>query len=443
MLHLPLISTDLWKAIDDPAARIDRVLTDRSYRLSIGLDVDSRMETMQCSLVMTSGHGKYLRVRHAVGNQIDLPKRISENWRQLQQSDPLSLQDYRQFTADLADVQIQAIEQIKTKAGKYVDRILFASVTDPGIWLTDFDGSKIYSGLADAHRIADVTGLTIIDDYPANDVIAGGRGGPLTALPLWLLLSDRSAKVADEHRVVLLLDEFCEGYLLPASDGLDAELPPIGLVRTTGRSFLRTLHEALVGGPLTDRNQGPLAQDYATARVSESLKQQWDKCAGDESKIIQATVEAMGSERLSIADVLKTAIDFTAQSCLDQIYRGGKGLKYYGPQPAANNVCQIYVFGDAEITSPFLNSLSQWFAREKIFTQTPEAVDGQNVRGTVAALLGILHVDQMQANIPMITGAGQQRVLGKLTPGSPSNWRQLVRDMSDFRPPAMKLKDAI
>ena len=443
MLHLPFISTELWKAIDDPAARIDRVLTDRSYRLSIGLDVDDRMETMQCALVMTSGHGKYLRVRHVVGNQIDLPKRFSENWHQLKQSDPLPLQDYRQFTADLADLQIQAIEQIKTKAGKYVDRILFASVTEPGLWLKDFDGSKIYCGLTDSHRIADVTGLTVIDDYPANDVIAGGRGGPLSALPLWLLLSDRNAKVAAEHRVVLMLNEICEGYLLPASDGLDAELPPIRSVRTLGRAFLRGLIKALCDSDYADQHQEALKQTSATGNASESLKQQWTEYQGDQSKRIKAAVEAVDSEKLSIADVLRTAIDFTAEACLGQIYRGGRGLVYHGPQPAANNVCQIYVFGDAEIAGPFINSLSQSFAQEKIFTQTPEAVDGNNVRGLVAALLGILHVDQMQANIPIITGADQQRILGKLTPGSPSNWRQLVRDMSDFRPPAMKLRDAI
>lgn len=443
MLHLPLVTSDLWKAIDDPAARIDRVLTDRSYRLSIGLDVDNRMATMQCALVMTSGHGKYLRVRHVVGSQTELPPAITKDWQRLQQSESLPLLEYRQFIADLADLQVQAIELVKRKAGKYVDRILFASISEPGVWMKDFDGSEIYCGLTDSHRIANLTGLTVVDDYPANDVIAGGRGGPLSALPLWLTLSDRNAKVADEHRVVLLLDEMCEGYLLPASDGLDAELPPIRSVETLGRAFLRELIKALGDGRYADRQRETLKPTSANGNASESLKQQWNKCAGDQSKRIQAAVEALDSEKLSIADVLKTAIDFTAESCLEQIYHGGRKLVYHGPQPAANNVCQIYVFGDSEIAGPFLNSLSQSFAREKIFMQTPEAVDGTNVRGLVAALLGILHVDQMQANIPSITGAGQQRILGRLTPGSPSNWRQLVRDMSDFRPPAMKLRDAI
>ncbi len=444
MLHLPLISSDLWKAIDDPAARIDRVLTDRSYRLSIGLDVDQDLRTMQCTLVMTSGHGKYLRVRHAVGSQIELPKLITESWGQLKQTDPLPLLKYRQFIADLADLQIQAIEQVKRKAGKYVDRILFVSVSEPGVWLNDFDGSKIYSGLTDSQRIADATGLTVVDDYPANDVSAGGRGGPLSALPLWLTFSDRNAKVADEHRVVLLLNEMCEGYLVPASEGVDAELPRIRTIRSPGKRFFRGLIEALRDHCRDD--QEALKQSSSTGKVSESLKRNWAECEGcedDQSQRFKSAVDAVDSKKLSVADVLKTAIDFAVGACLEQVRRGGNGLAYYGPQPASSNIRHVYVFGDAEITGPFLDYINQSFPQETIFTQTPEAIDGHNVRGLVAALLGILHVDQMQANVPWITGADQQRILGKLTPGSPSNWRQLVRDMSDFRPPAMKLRDAI
>ena len=61
----------------------------------------------------------------------------------------------------------------------------------------------------------------------------------------------------------------------------------------------------------------------------------------------------------------------------------------------------------------------------------------------VAAVLGLFHIDQMPANIPWLTGAESQRILGRLTPGRPSNWRQLLRSMADFHPAPMKLKDAV
>ena len=439
MLHLPLISSELWNAIDDPAARIERTLTDRSYRLSIGVDIDAELHKMQCALVMTSLHGKHLRVAHVVGDESLLPQTISENWNELRKSQSPSLAAHRQFTADLAELQIQAIEKIKCKAGKYVDRILFASVHEPGLWLSDFDGSKIYCGLTDGHRIADVTGLTVIDDYPANDVGAGGQGGPLSGLPLWLTLSDRNAKVADQHRVVLMQSEKCEGYLLPASDGLDAELPEIHPITAPGISFLRGLQKNLA----MNQESQSLTSIFASGRAYTPLIQQWNECSGDDQSLIEIAIKLARAKSLPSTDVVKTAIDFIAESCLEQINRGGRGLVYLGPQPAPSNVCQIYVLGEDDLSGCLVNRLSKEFTDQKIVNQTAETINGQNVRGTIAALLGILHVDQVQANIPAITGARQQRILGKLTPGSPTNWRQLVRDMSDFRPAAMKLRDAI
>ncbi len=61
----------------------------------------------------------------------------------------------------------------------------------------------------------------------------------------------------------------------------------------------------------------------------------------------------------------------------------------------------------------------------------------------IAAMLGFLHVDQMPANLPSLTGANQQRILGRLTPGRPNSWRNLLREMADHEPPAMKLRDAM
>ena len=376
---------------------------------------------------------------HVVGDETKLPKAVNENWIELRDSKSPPLAAHRQFMADLAELQIQAIERIKCKAGKYVDRILFASVLDPGLWLNDFDGSKIYCGLTDAHRIADVTGLTVIDDYPANDVIAGGNGGPLSGLPLWLTLSDRNAKVADQHRVVLMQSQTCEGYLLPASDGLDAELPEIRPITAPGMRFLADLRAALA----MEQDSQSLTNIFASGRSCPPLIQQWSECQGDEKSLIEVATQHAQAKGLPSTDVMKTAIDFIAESCLEQINRGGRGLVYLGPQPAPSNVCQIYVLGEDELSGCLINRLSQEFTDRKIVNQTVETISGQNVRGMIASLLGILHVDQLQANIPMITGARQQRILGKLTPGSPSNWRQLVRDMSDFRPAAMKLRDAI
>jgi len=62
---------------------------------------------------------------------------------------------------------------------------------------------------------------------------------------------------------------------------------------------------------------------------------------------------------------------------------------------------------------------------------------------TIAGLLGLMALDQLPATIPWINGSCRPRVLGQITPGNPANWRQIILSMADYRPPAMRLRDAI
>lgn len=375
MLSYPTISYDLWQSLDDPAARIDRVLQDRSHRLIIGLAVNPKVSELQCVLMMTDGHGKFLRLRHVVGQVVPIAKTIQDSWLKISGSEGNPrLKDTRQFMSELADFQSQAIESVKLHAGKYVDRILAVALTDPGLWVDDFDGRRIYCALSDSQRVADLTGLTVIDNFPVNDVLSGGSGGPLEPLPLWLAFADRHERVASEHRIVILAEEQIRAFLLPASDGLDAELPLIQIAAASKNDFADAFEEAL-----------------------------------------------------------------------KQLHHQTRQRLTNGPMPA---VAQTFVFGTEQRKTELKSVLANRLVTREITTAHPEAldclgVDHDSIFATIAGLLGILHIDQMQGNLPWLTGATDQRVLGRLTPGTPSNWRQLVREMSDFSPPAMKLKDAI
>lgn len=375
MLSYPTISYDLWKSLDDPAARIDRVLQDRSHRLIIGVAVNRAVSELQCVLMMTDGHGKFLRLRHVVGQVFPVPKTIQDSWLAISAShgNP-RLEDTRQFNSELADFQSRAIESVKRHAGKYVDRILAVALTDSGLWVKDFDGRKIYCALSDSQRVADLTGLTVIDNFPVNDVLSGGSGSPLEPLPLWLAFADRHERVASAHRIVILAEEQIRAFLLPASDGLDADLPSVLIAASSKKDFAHTLKSAME------------LLDHQTR------------------------------QRLTT-----------------------------GPMPA---VGQTFIYGTEQRKMELNGILAQWSSTGEIIVdhsdvQRSLGVNDGSIGGTIAGLLGILHIDQMQGNLPWLTGATAQRVLGRVTPGTPSNWRQLIREMSDFSPPAMKLKDAI
>lgn len=325
--------------------------------------------------MMTDGHGKFLRLRHVVGQVFPVPKTIQDSWLAISASegDP-RLKDTRQFNSELADFQSQAIESVKRHAGKYVDRILAVALTDAGLWVKDFDGRKIYCALSDSQRVADLTGLTVIDNFPVNDVLSGGSGSPLEPLPLWLAFADRHERVASTHRIVILAEEQPRAFLLPASDGLDADLPSILLAASSIKDF---------------------------------------------------------------TDAFKSALELLDHQTRQRLTTG--------PMPV---VGQTFIFGTEQRKTELSEILAQRSSVGEIIVDHSDAqksrgIDDDSIGGAIAGLLGILHIDQMQGNLPWLTGATDQRVLGRLTPGTPSNWRQLIREMSDFCPPAMKLKDAI
>ena len=103
------------------------------------------------------------------------------------------------------------------------------------------------------------------------------------------------------------------------------------------------------------------------------------------------------------------------------------------------NLEVIFVGNRVEESSQWFEQHSDWSVRDS----RDFGIDPENIAATVAAILGLANLDQMPVNIPDLTGAECPRTLGRTTPGRPSNWRRVLLNMADYRPPAMKLRDAI
>ncbi len=70
-------------------------------------------------------------------------------------------------------------------------------------------------------------------------------------------------------------------------------------------------------------------------------------------------------------------------------------------------------------------------------------VSTQQWRAPAAALLGMLHVDQIPMNSASLTGTDTPRILGRITPGAPGNWHRVLGDMADTLPDKVTLRSAI
>jgi anhydro-N-acetylmuramic acid kinase len=70
-------------------------------------------------------------------------------------------------------------------------------------------------------------------------------------------------------------------------------------------------------------------------------------------------------------------------------------------------------------------------------------VSGEMLGPTSVAVLALLHMDQVPANPPAVTGTETSRVLGRLTPGSPQSWQRMLEALSSSRPAVQPLRSVL
>lgn len=348
-----------------------------------GITIDEKFETVRGVLVVTRGHGRFLRLRHVFESSTSIPQVLTDAICEMLDDESPSFADLESLAIDLAESQAVVVEQLKCHAGKYVDRMLAVAVAWPQVSGLANGEQLCELPLSSPDRLAERSGVTIIDRFPERDLSVGGSGGPLEPLPLWLMLADRDAKVSLQSRWAVLLNRESVVYHLPPSDGLDVDLPAI---------------------------------------------QRWNLDIPDElCRALAETSQQRGSQLSDLCDpLMNQLVDLTAKVSMPS---------------------EVFILNaltcDHELQLQ-LNGLVQQQLPNSVVSQISKTgCSNEFLPSVVTALLGLMHIDQMPANVPWITGASSQRTLGRITPGRPSNWRQFIRTMADCQPAAMKLKDAI
>ncbi len=417
----------------DPARRIDQELSDRRRRLAIGLSISDDLGSVQGALILSEGHGKYLRLRHSVTEALELPESVRDTCQQLSQSDQPDFQTTLLAKSDLSEALCPIIESLKQNAGKYVDRLLFVAVHDPGMWFDDFDGQRTFSNWIDPICVAETTGITTLDAFPARDMAAGGNGQHLHCLPNWLMMADRSKTVANESRLFMSVQGRSQVVFLPPSDGLEAEVPRIQLAETLGLEFLEQVLNFFGLGELQASSEQLNVQGQAIPDLLSAWQSLHSTAPFNQIADYLECCQPWQTKEVSAADIVRTAVVFL----VDLLHVTAARMV----DPAS--IAQVIIETPDPLAASMVNQLDRTFPSSTTSLVDRFGLENGLVKATGTAVLGLLHIDQMPANIPWLTNAGSQRILGRLTPGRPANWRQVLREMADFQPPAMRLRDAV
>jgi anhydro-N-acetylmuramic acid kinase len=338
--------------------------------------------------------------------------------------------------AHLAITMASLIERLTSQHGEAADRVLAIGVYEAGLWdLTS--GRRAYECLCDAARLADATGYPVIDAFPARDLAQGGLGGPTLGIPIWMLLRrvDRAAVHLDLGRTVRVtyLPAFAPAA---ANRVLSFDVGP-------GTSLLDRLAEQLTfgehafdpGGKLAvqGRRIPDLAEHWLEDPYFKRPIPRWHPLGCRHEQELGETVRMAIDSGWSVRDLLCTACHFIAETAARAICQRLPG----------DEVKEVLISGGGQQNGMLLRGLASRLANHRLVRIADEGLADAAIDPAAAALLALLHVDHAPANPMSLTGASSPRVLGRLTPGSPTRWHRLLGEMSAHRPAMMPLRSAV
>jgi anhydro-N-acetylmuramic acid kinase len=255
--------------------------------------------------------------------------------------------------------------------------------------------------LLDGAALAEACGIDVVCDFRRRDVAAGGQGAPLAPAFHAALFS-----VADAHRVVLNLGGISNVTVLPAGDGrvVGFDCGPANALldgwcqRHTGQPYDDDGAWAAGGRVLPTLLAGLLAEPYFALPAPKSTGRDLFNMAWLEQHLSRA---AAG---LPAQDVQATLADLTVESV-------ARSIEHASPQASS-----VYVCGGGARNGHVMRRLAARLPRVRVETTDALGVPVDQVEAAAFAWLAHRFVERLPGNLPAVTGARGERLLGALYP---------------------------
>ena len=180
-------------------------------RWLLGVKATARYGSLSAALVATLGSGLESRAEVVAHRSAPLPRELQKTFQRLRRGISPNATPAAVLAAQLAERQALLLEEFAAEIAPVWSRVSAVAVHAPGV-RQRARGLIGYECLSDAARLADMTGLNVVDGFPYRDLAQDGRGGPLHLLPLWMMLHD-----ARKQRVVVDWGRRVGLICLPAS----------------------------------------------------------------------------------------------------------------------------------------------------------------------------------------------------------------------------------
>ncbi len=260
------------------------------------------------------------------------------------------------------------------------------------------DGYTLQIG--NAAMLAELTGIAVVSDFRSRDIAAGGQGAPL--VPAFHTRVMRSPGI---HRIIANI-----GGIANLTD-----LPTDGNVRGWDTGPGNMLMDAWIARHRDvryDRDgawaaSGRIHPDLLASLTQHPyLQQPPPKSAGREQfnlDWLDATLGGLG-DAIDPADVQATLLEFTAVSLVDAVNRECRGAQ------------ELYVCGGGAHNGALMQRLGAGLPNIRVASTAMLGVDPDWVEALAFAWLARQALHHAPGNLPAVTGARGERILGAVYP---------------------------
>ena len=345
-----------------------------------------------------------------------------------------------QLRSQLTEIEASLVAELLAELPGGHGPVVAAGVLDPGLWQFSQNPPQVgYLGLSDSARLGELTGLNVIDEFPARDLAQGGQGGPLTAIAEWILLRDPV-----RTRLLLHLGATVRLSFLPAAAVPAAMSRVLSFDVGPGMKMLDLLTQRLTAGQQRFDVGGRLA--VQGRRIPELLTHwlsdpyfdrplpRWHPRGVRPERFLADSVDMAVRQGWSVRDLLCTATHFIADTV---------ALAVQQRLPDDLPLDRIIVTGGGQHNGMLLNEITDRLPQTPLVRVGDLGMPPEALAPAKAAVLAMLYVDQTPANSTAITGTEVPRILGHLTPGSPQNWQTLLHLMAASRTQVRALRAAV
>jgi anhydro-N-acetylmuramic acid kinase len=409
-------------------------------RWTVGVLVSSRCTQVSAALVAAGGNGWNLLAEVVQTAVTDVPRQTTALFNDLSGSGPAKVSAGRiaACRAQLADVQAALVNKLSATLAIRSDRILAIGVHDPGLWEIVRGEPAGYLGLCDAARLAESTGLNVIDAFPARDLALGGRGGPVTAVAQWVLLRSQL-----RNRVLLDLGRTTRLTYLPAASADRAETKVISFEVGPGTAMLDMLAHRLTDGQQHFDPGGRLA--VQGHRIEELVRHwmhnpyfdlpppRWHPHGVRPERFLGDALQMAVAAGWSVRELLCTATCFIAEMVADTLARR---------LPEAAEFEEIIITGGGRQNGLLLRELTR-LIKTPLIHDADLHMPPLALEPAAIGVLALLYMDQVPASHTAISKTETPRLLGRLTPGSPQTWQKLLETCAANSPAVRPLRAAM